>query len=205
MLRRSRFKGVLLAALGALAALSCVARPYPGSELIGTFDFTAFVTPPSGAPLPPEVCDFSEMPTQDFTFNGTFSRNTDGTTFFTLGDTDRPATFDGQYISSLQSAARRFDECGCPDGTHVDETLTVALLSRSQVDQLPDSNACPPNPLDGGIPAVGAGVTGPGSAGPGTSFDALLACGELADVVVPSDACTCSECRVTYPVQGIRK
>jgi hypothetical protein len=186
---------------------ACVGVSYPGSEIIGTFDFTAFVPPPD-TPAPPGTCTFSEMPTQDFTFTGTFSRNPDGGTFFTLGDKNRSATFDGQIIASSESAPRQFDECGCSGGTNVDETLTVALLSRSQTDALPDPSRCPGNPLDGGVPPVGGSITGPGSTG--SSFDAVLACGILIDNVVVSASCppspgVCTDCGVSYSVQGVRR
>jgi hypothetical protein len=174
---------------------------YPGSELIGTFDFTAFVPPPES--LPAGSCTFTEMPTVDFTFTGTFSRNADGETFFTLGNTNRSATFDGQFASSSQSAPRTFEKCACVNNTTVAETLTVALLSRSQVDTLPDPNQCPPSVLDGGVPPIDGGVTGPGSTDAG--FDAVLACGLLLDTVEPGEGCMCDQCSVSYAVHGDRR
>jgi hypothetical protein len=187
---------------------ACLGKKYPGSEIIGTFEFTAFV--PSSDARPPGTCDFSEMPSEDFVFTGTFSRNPDGKTFFTLGDKDRAATFDGQIISSSQSAPRLFDECNCPDDTEVDETLTVALLSRSQTDRLSDPTRCPADPLGAGVPPVGGDVTGPGSTGSG--FDAVLACGTLTDNVVVKDSCPtradgsrCEDCGASYAVQGARR
>ena len=199
---------VLFTVLGLGGALACVETQYPGSELIGTFDFTAHAVDS----VPPGTCTWVEMPVADFFFTGTFSRIPDGPTFFTLGDINHPATFDGQYITSSQTAPRVFADCLCAEGTQMDETLSVALLSRSQVDALQDPTQCPPNPLDGGVPPVGGGVTGPG--GTGGSFDAVFACGELVDVVVPAESCTCAECpdplahrqlEYHYPLHGIRR
>jgi hypothetical protein len=167
---------------------------------MGMFDFTAVIPTPGSQP---DACSFVELPTQNFFFSGIFSRNSDGTAFFTLNDTDRPATFDGQIDTSSETAARIFEACNCPTGTNVMETLTVSLLSRSQVDALPDPTTCPSNALSGGTPS-GPGITGPGSTSAG--FDAVLACGQLFDAVqlVETD-CSCSACGITYAVQGVRK
>jgi hypothetical protein len=176
--------------------LSCAEEHFPGSEVMGTFAFTATAPPLDG------TCTFAEMPTADFAFTGTFSRNPDGETFFTLAETDRAATFDGQLATSSQSAPRVFQDCNCATGTQVNETITVALLSRSQTDAV--GGNCPPNPLDGGVPPPGGGITGPGSTG--TSFDAILACGELNDEVeVTSSGCTCGPCFDRYQVEGVRQ
>lgn len=190
---------VVLVALGA----ACPDRGFPGEEEMGTFELTAFV----GARAAGE-CDFAEMPTEDFTFRGIFSRNPDGETFFTLNDHDRTATFDGQIARTRETAARRFEDCECPDDTAVEETLEVALLSRSQLDRYrelnPGSTGCPPDALTGGVPPIGGAVTGPGSTPQG--FDAVLACGELSDtLLVGSNSCQCSACTSRYRVQGVRR
>lgn len=179
----------------------CVACPgnskYPGDELMGTFSFTAEIVS--------NGCGFAEVPDSGFGFQAIFSRDRDaGTAFVTVNGISRSATFDGQYVTSEASAPRQFGACNCAS-TILDETLTVALLSASQVAALPSPAQCPDNPLDGGVPAPDGGILAPGSTG--RVFDALRACGELTDVVVPTpDAgCTCSTCRFISRVQGIRQ
>ena len=188
----------------------------PGDERMGNFEFTV---------RPLEIsCPFDEADAGvvGFTgFTGRFSRNHDGSAaWLTLGVISRPATFDGQVIDSTVSAVRRFTSPRQPDGglvplsdggiclcgqkTQLVETLRVALLSTSQFAAAQGS--CPPNPLDGGVPAPDGGVLAPGTTDAG--FDALAACGELTDLMVPGDDAQCPECagcRMRYQVDGIRR
>ena len=177
----------------------CVACPgsskYPGDEVMGTFSFTAEIVS--------NDCNFAEVPDSGFGFQGTFSRDRDaGTAYFTVNGISRSAIFDGQYVTSEATAPRQFGACNCTS-TILDETLKVALLSTSQVASLPDPGQCPANPLDGGVPIPDGGILPPASTG--RDFDALRACGELTDVVVPDAGCSCSTCRFVSRVQGIRQ
>ena len=179
----------------------CAACPgsqkFLGDELMGTFSFTAEIAS--------NDCPFAEVPDSGFAFQGTFSRDRDaGTAYLTVNGVSRGATFDGQYVTSEATAPRQFGACNC-SSTILDETLKVALLSASQVASLPNPGQCPANPLDGGVPIPDGGILPPGSTG--RVFDALRACGELTDVVVPlPDAgCSCATCRFVSRLQGIRQ
>jgi hypothetical protein len=153
-------------------------------------------------------------------FEGTFSYDANtGQTWLTLGGKQQPcacaspplswdAIFDGHDVSASSAAPRSFAECGQSPVT-VQETLTVALLSQSQAAAV--GGQCPPNPLDGGVPApTDGGASGDGGTGvrlPGPTaggFDARLACGVLVDEVVPGpDAgASCPACRWRYVVSG---
>lgn len=192
---------LLAGALAVLAAtwLACAPEPvFPGDEVMGTFSFAA-----SRVKGGDGDCAFSEA--QDsFDFQGTFSRFPDaGQIFFTVNGVSRDGGFDGQVAEATLAAARQFSACSCST-TQVEETIRVALLSRSQDEHL--DGRCPPAPLDGGVPASGSddgGVRGPGSTASG--FDALRACGELIDRVLPGEECACEECRMTYRLEGIRR
>jgi len=176
-----------------LLCLSCPAnQKFPGSVIIGTFNFTG--TPPLGN------CQFSQVPDGGFTFTGTFSYNPGGAAYFTVGTVNRDAVFDGQYAVSRASASREFDECQCGTKTTVDETLHVALLSPSQKEAA--GGGCPPNPIDGGVPEPDGGIQPPQLKG--SQFDAVLACGELKDTVIPTDpSCQCSTCTIVSSVVGV--
>lgn len=176
---------------------------------MGTFDFTAQVVKRSDGGLDPAYQDclarnITEVPTEDFTFQATFSRDPDTReTWINIGGISRKAIFDGQYVDTLFGASRQFQ--AFDGGGQLAETLHVALLSRSQ--SLALGGGCPADALDGGVPGADAdgGVTLPGSI-PG-GFDALRACGVLVDVVEPPPDCRgCSAgCTLRYPVTGVRK
>lgn len=184
-----------------IASFACVEPQYPGSEVIGTFDFTAGTSVAPTSELP--ACGFAELPQESFRFSGTFSQNPSGPIFFTLGGFDRDASFDGQVMTTTAQAPRQFGACECTDVT-VEETIRVALLSRSQRNAL-SSPTCPANPFSGGVPAPnGDSITPPGPTD--TGYDAVLACGELVDRVIPDPArCACGECEVRYPISGDRR
>ena len=90
------------------------------------------------------------------------------------------------------------------------ETITVAVLSRSQNDAL-GGGPCPGNALDGGVvPNPDAGIFGPGQTTQG--YDAVRLCGELttlvvADGLVDGGACEarCGGCTVHYQLRGDRR
>ncbi|MFZ5471850.1 MAG: hypothetical protein ACOZIN_20665 [Myxococcota bacterium] len=192
-----------LAVLAALACARCLtSETFPGDEVMGTFSFQAEELS--------KDCQLSDIPEGGFgPFTGTFSRiKGQPEAWLTLGEVSREAVFDGQVVSSTRRAPRRFPECQCDD-TEVEETLTVALLSKSQdqeVERLFGAAGCPPSPLDGGVPApdVDEGIVRPDSTERG--FDAVRACGVLVDVVVPGQSCQCEmPCTLTYRILGERK
>lgn len=181
----------------ALVALyACANSPQIIGVLIGNFTFTA--TPVSND------CPFISVPDGGFTFDAILSHDPSSTKAGMLvANVERDAGFDGQYFVSLQSASRQFSDCGpnC-DKTRIDETIRIALLSRTQDEAL--SHNCPPNPLDGGVPAPDGGVVLPGPI-PG-GFDAVRACGEMVDAVVPDGgACTCAACTMVFQLEGVPK
>lgn len=191
-----------LPAAFALAACACLPDPkYPGNEVMGTFEFTATA-------VSDDCVGLSDIPDGGFTFSGTFSRQTDNSqAWFTLGGISREASFDGQVLRSVRTAGRRFPECVCGDKVSLVETMVVALSSKSQDALL--AGGCPDAPLDGGMPEPNGdlGVFAPGTTPQG--FDAIRACGELTDEVVPDPAavpaCECLGCTLRYTVRGDRK
>ncbi|MHB8873813.1 MAG: hypothetical protein ACYC8T_09035 [Myxococcaceae bacterium] len=200
----------------ACALFACVDEPrFPGNEVMGTFALHA--TPVADdCQRADELLDgsvpgvpdggFVSIPTEGFEFGATFSRQKDNSqAWLTVGGVWGEAVFDGQVVTSTRSAYRSFPECRCGDGVQVVETMRVALVSRSQSGAL--DGGCPANPLDGGMPAPDedAGIVTPQSTVQG--FDAIRACGELEDRLVPdADAgCTCIPCTLTYKVEGDRK
>jgi hypothetical protein len=89
------------------------------------------------------------------------------------------------------------------------ETITLALLSRSQADAV--SLNCPADPLGSGtpLPDADAGITAPANTGDG--FDAILACGTLTTVLIATGqdggacAAACLGCGSSYVLSGARK
>ncbi len=188
----------LLRFIPLLAALASGCAPeakFPGSEVMGTFEF--------GATASQRGCELSDFSSDPFTFQGTFSRNPDSTdVFFTLNEVTRTGTFDGQNVDAVFVAPRRFDSCACPGKTSLAERLTVSLLSNSQNARV--GNRCPENPLDGGVPLdEDAGVRGPGSTASG--FDAVRACGTLTDTLLKDSSCGCGACEVQFVLTGVRR
>lgn len=184
-------------------ALSCAdGTKYAGDEVIGTFLFRA-------EPLVID-CGLGEVPDGGFDFQGTLSHHRDSTqAYITVNGYARDAGFDGQVLVSQHMAPRTFSGCGrCQ--TQVRETISVAVVSKSQSAALGDK--CPDNPLDGGVPAGGsdAGITGPGTTA--TGYDAVRVCGELLDEVVSATtvdmmdcSAMCSTCTLRYRLSGERR
>lgn len=200
----------LCSSLLAVTLAGCPVEPaLPGSEVMGTFEFVATAPTPDAAScalLSPEEGG-SAGPLE---FRAVLSREL-GTqdAWYTLREQSHAALFDGQVLQVVSRAPRRFPSCvpnGDPDlvacaEVEVEETLTFALLSRSQNDAL--GGVCPPGAPTVGIPAPdGAGISGPGTTP--TGFDAVRACGVLVDRLVPKEGC-CAPCSVAYRLEGVRR
>jgi hypothetical protein len=197
----------------ALALGSCQAQQaFPGTEVMGSFNFTA-------TPLGDD-CDGSYAgdfppdsgPDSGFGFTATLSRDP-GTpqVWFTLNGNSWDAGFDGQYVTVSLTRNRQFTACGTCQMTVV-ETVDFALLSTSQYNAV--GQACPQDPLDGGVPLPDGGADGGGIFGPRstpTGFDVALACGTMSDQVEPTDpSCAaqnpgCIPCTFQYGLVGIRQ
>src|SRR5262249_444463 len=189
---------VILVPAAICLACSGSQRP-PGDEVMGTFNFTA--TPVFLS------CTLTEVPSDGFTFEATFSRNKSPGTeaFITSFGSSRAATFDGQFVASELVAPRTFTNrmvsCG---SINVDRTNLGALLSASQAALL--TSTCPSTDVlfDGGIPGPDAGAALPSSQSSG--FDAVHACGTLDDVTLPDAGNLCGgQCVLSYTVDGKRK
>jgi hypothetical protein len=186
----------------------------PGDEGLGSFDFNASLmpNPPGIAACPLE--DVLEDGGTTLAFSAAFSRDpVSGEVFMTLaGNNLDGGYFDGQVLQTrAHQAPRDLARCfrpeipdggpdggphpGCPSAVQVREQLTIALLSRSQDDLL--QGECPPEPLDGGLP--------PPNRRTDAGFDAIRACGELVDELLPACNQDCSYCMLRYRVEGIRR
>lgn len=195
--------------VGALA-LGCAPEvSYPGTEVMGTYAFSAQapVADVEGcALLNPDAGGTDE----GFDFEAVLSRDeAAGEAWYTLRETSHPASFDGQVFRVTSIAPRRFPSCvpvDAPERTEcadvqVEETLEVALLSRSQNDAL--GGNCPDGAPEVGIPLPdGGAVTGPDTTP--TGFDAVRVCGRMVDRMIPAEGC-CAPCSVTHRIQGVRR
>lgn len=205
-------------ALGCATWLACPAAPLPGDQPMGQYAVTASegergyvsdageVSADGGAPS----CQLEEVTAADFAFDAVLTReSTSQRAWVTLNGYSREGTFDGQVVSRQAEASRVFAACSkC--STRVVETLTVALLSRSQTEAA--GGQCPANALDGGVaaPTGDGGITGPRQTPQG--YDAVRLCGELttlvvADGLVDGGACApmCGGCTVRYQLRGERR
>jgi hypothetical protein len=155
------------------------------------------------------TCELAEVTGAPFAFDATLTRDsTSDAAWVTLAGYSTEGRFDGQYFSSTGEARRVFAACGeC--ATTVVETITVAVLSRSQTERL--GGQCPADALDGGVPAPDdAGLTGPRQTAQG--FDAVRLCGTLSTAVVAQGlpdggACDprCSACTTAFQLRGDRR
>ncbi|MBX7114118.1 MAG: hypothetical protein K1X64_07260 [Myxococcaceae bacterium] len=201
-MRWCKGSGVVL--FSAVAVVACNPTQLPGDEEMGKVAFHA---------EPYEVtCELAELSRAPFDFEATLTHNK-GTdeAWVTLNGFSRPATFDGQVLTSVQSATRFFQQCEACSQLVVEETLVMSLLSKSQTDAA--GGDCPANPLDGGVavPTGEGGITAPGTTSVG-GFDMLRACGEVIDVVKAGpDAgedphCTaCVGCQMRSVLKGARQ
>lgn len=155
-------------------------------------------------------CDVDEVSGDAFSFDMVLTRDPDSdVAWLTINGYTRTATFDGQYFSSEGEAARIFTACSqC--STRLVETMNFAVLSRSQLTAL--GNACPLEPLDGGVPLPDedAGITAPARTEQG--YDGVRLCGELVSTIRSVDTAdggecssVCSGCTVRYQLQGGRR
>ena len=181
-----------------LLAVACPATPPPGDQNLGVYGVHAA---PAG-----RDCQLAEVSAAPFDFQATLSRQSDGSgAWLTLSGYSRDAGWDGQVLRSTAAAERVFVACPC--GLRIVETVTLALLSQSQADAV--GLACPPGPLDGGVPAPTAdgGITAPAFTAQG--FDAILACGELTtelELVPDSGVCpACLPCTTRFDLTGARR
>lgn len=195
---------IALLSLPALAVVAaCFTDPvYPGDQLLGTFRFEATVDRQR------TTCDlrgpdFTQLnDAGTFAFEGTFSRDTDAAEgFFTVQGFSRDAGYTGQRVTSFHRANARLPSCGTNcEGTQVEETLDVILLSNSQDNLI--GRRCS-GLVDGGVPEDG-GAQPPGPTP--TGYDVQRACGTLTDDFIPgTQNCTCTtKCRTVYTVEGTR-
>jgi hypothetical protein len=192
------------ASVAALLAGCPAPAKYPGSEVLGTFGFTATELG--------DDCSFygdagDNVPDGGFTFVATFSRNPGVWITLSGATSSEAATFDGQYLASTYGAPRTLVECQGCTGQLMQETIDVAILSGSQSDFL--GGQCPADPLDGGVPAPGTvlpdGGIVQGPASQASGFDAVLACGTLTDQWLPDAGCGCPACAWQYTLAGLRR
>ncbi|GMT98382.1 hypothetical protein KH5H1_25010 [Corallococcus caeni] len=191
----------LFPAAALAVAVGCFSDPvYPGNQVMGTFRFQAKLDA-ARTTCDAGSRDFAQLDDAGtFTFEGTFSRDTDaGTGFFTVQGFSRDAGYTGQSVSSTHRATARRDSCGtgCED-SEIEEALNVMLLSDSQSRNV--ARDC--KRLDGGVPE--GDIPAPTENG----YDVSLACGTLTDVFLPGKgaACKCnpSTCTTVYTVSGDR-
>lgn len=214
-----RGAGAVALALGCLAFLACPPKPPPGDQPMGSYAMSAT----SGTQRHADgggidagllvdggfECPLVEVTGADFTFDAILTReSTSSRAWITLAGYSREGTFDGQVLTSQAEASRVFAACAeC--STRVVETISVALLSRSQNEAL--GGVCPADALDGGVVVdADAGIVGPGQTAQG--FDSVRLCGELTTAVVAlglvdGGECDplCGGCVVHYQLRGDRR
>lgn len=175
----------------------------PGDENLGNFRLHAVGSM--------KLCDLAFV--GSFDQDLTLSRSSDGGGFFFVLDGQ---VFDGGFDGQVaQHSVTGLSAFNLADGGNcnqckmtVTDSMALALLSKAQSSALADM--CPDNPLDGGVPVIGAdgGDIRPVMTDGG--FDAVRVCGEIHDVVSGEGAgffcdTACAMCRVTYRVTGERK
>lgn len=196
----ARFAPPALVAIGLVllvAASGCPdAHKYPG-HLAATFRIDA-VTPPDQLWQCADA-GYIELPPLRYTFTAHFSGASPGQVdWLTVGDSTWDASFDGQYIDSWRSSTRQFANCGGATAA-IEEPFRVALLSLAQNTAL--GGQCPEFPLDPASLPPDASLPGPLPSG---AFDALKACGELSDHVIPEEGSSCQPCSITFRLTGVR-
>ncbi|MDP1825331.1 MAG: hypothetical protein Q8L48_18890 [Archangium sp.] len=206
-------------ALGCLAFFGCPPKPPPGDQPMGSYAMSAtggLQRHADGGGIDAGrlldggfECPLVEVTGADFAFDAILTReSTSSRAWITLAGYSREGTFDGQVLTSQADAGRVFAACAkC--STRVVETISVALLSRSQNEAL--GGVCPPDALDGGVVTdPDAGIVGPGQTTQG--YDSVRLCGELTTEVVAlglvdGGECEaqCGGCVVQYQLRGERR
>lgn len=222
MSRRRSLAGVGALWFACVTSACSTPADVPGSSVMGTFAATAtlmegghLVGDDAGTLVLDDGldggygCSLAEVTGQPFDFKPTLSRDpATGNAWMTLvGASARVGAWDGQIFRSSAEARRSFPtQCGECAMT-LEESLELALLSRSQSAAV--GNTCPDSPLDGGIPEGFANVKRPQETEFG--FDSVRVCGELVEQVkaggLPDGgACPaeCGACRLRYRVTGER-
>ena len=193
-------RAALVLAAGLLLAACPPGRERPGDVDMGTWGLHA-------EPVA-RLCDLDEVSGAAFDFQVTLRGDSQSSAAWIVFEYyARDAGWDGAVLSSTATAPRVYSGCDC--ATYVDETIELALLSASQA--AATGEVCPPDALDGGVPApdADAGLTPPHTVENG--FDARLACGRMRTVVRadPTDggACPakCDGCTVRYLLTGERR
>lgn len=169
---------------------------------------------PDGGPVFTEdgglvECELVEVTGDSFSFDAILSHeSTSQRAWVTLNTYSREGTFDGQVLTSTAEANRVFAACA-PCSTRLVETISVAVLSRSQAEAA--LGQCPEQALDGGVIVdADAGLVAPGDTPLG--YDGVRLCGELTTRVValgtvdggPCDP-ICDGCSVHYQLRGDRR
>lgn len=224
---------VILVILAGPALFGCPPKPPPGDVQMGQYAMTASQgsvgylddagqlidagLPPDAGPdggvvdagPPPPRCTLVEVTGADFSFDAILTRDSASqTAWMTLNTYSREGTFDGQVLTTTAEANRVFAACSkC--STRVVETISVAVLSRSQIEAA--GGLCPENPLDGGVPFdPDAGIVAPSSTQQG--YDGVRLCGELTTTVIAlgiadGEECDaeCGGCTVRYRLRGDRR
>jgi hypothetical protein len=209
--RRTAICATILAAAfatGEAATLGCRSSRFtPGNASMGTYGFRA-----ERLELACALAEVTEE-SAEFEFEATFSETAETSEAWVtmnsgLSTAPRPGSWDGQYFRSTAEAPRVFPSQCSDCQMALEETIAVALLSRSQSEA--SGNQCPEAPLDGGLPAEDAGALPPRQRPLG--FDGVRACGELWTSVrgalkVDGGACAeaCSGCRAHYRLVGARR
>lgn len=160
---------------GQAATLGCRSSRFtPGNASMGTYGFRA-----ERLELACALAEVTEE-SAEFEFEATFSETAETSEAWVtmnsgLSTAPPPGSWDGQYFRSTAEAPRVFPSQCSDCQMALEETIAVALLSRSQSEA--SGNQCPEAPLDGGLPAEDAGALPPRQRPLG--FDGVRACGEL--------------------------
>jgi hypothetical protein len=198
MLRAPTSPPLALALLTAALLSGCIEETQlPGDEVLGTFVLNT--QPRAGSNCPAE-----EVPDAGGVFEGTLTRNRDGTAYFVVDGFGRDAGYDGQRLTSVQRALQPRLAAACGTGcsaVEVEQTLRLLLLSSSQNEAFGKDRSCA-DLLDGGLPADAGSTLPPGADG---GFDAVRACGELVNQKLPDAGCSCAQCTLSFGVEGTRK
>lgn len=155
------------------------------------------------------ACQLAGLPSNEFTYQGTFRRGADaGTATFYDGIGTFDAGFDGQTASFGAKITQQFSllDGGNCNACEMNfwQGADLALLSPSQNAAVGDM--CPANPFDGGVPYnEDAGIFRSQPADGG--YDVVRACGEF-NVVIVGEGINCDpacySCKLQYRLNAVR-